>query len=89
MKLIENQTAFVDHFGEDVTIADVPVRGLWDDEYVDPLGVQSSGPAFGGFESDLPAHDVGTVLVRGGVTYQVATVEPDGTGWVVLRLARQ
>jgi hypothetical protein len=51
--------------------------------------VQSTGPAFSGFEADLPPHAVGYALVRGGVNYTIAERQPDGTGWVVLRLTRQ
>jgi hypothetical protein len=89
MKIVENRTAFVDHFGEDVTIGGVAARGLWDDAYVDALTVQSTGPAFSGFEADLPPNAVGYALVRGGVNYTIAERQPDGTGWVVLRLTRQ
>jgi hypothetical protein len=89
MNFTENRTAFLAQFGEDVTIGGLPARGLWDDAYVDSLGVQSTGPAFSGFEADLPPHAVGYALVRGGITYSIAERQPDGFGYVVLRLTRQ
>jgi hypothetical protein len=85
----ENHAAFLADFGEDVTLGGAPARGIWDDSYVDALGVQSTGPAFSAFESDLPPNAVGYTLIRNGVTYQIAERQPDGTGWVTLRLTRQ
>lgn len=83
----EPRAAFLAHWGEDVTIAGQPARGIFWGAYVDALGVSSTAPAFGAWEVDLPAYTVGTsTLVRGGVTYTIVEWQPDGTGWGLLRL---
>lgn len=83
----EPRSAFLEHWGEDVTIDGAPARGIYWGAYVDALGVSSTSPGFGAWEVDLPAYTVGaSLLVRSGVTYRIVEWRPDGTGWGVLRL---
>lgn len=86
----EDTTAFLADFGEEVLVAGQPVRGIFDEAYIDPLGVASVAPALTTFPALLPAFTVGlSTLVRGVVTYRIVGQQPDGTGGTVLILERQ
>lgn len=85
----EDLTAFFVDFGVDATLGDLAVRCIFDAAYVDPLGVESSGPV-----ATLPTADAanavhGQTLIIAGTSYKVRGVEPDGTGITLLRLERQ
>jgi len=85
----ENHAAFFTDFGVDATLNAVAVRVIFDAAYVDPLGVESSGPV-----ATLPTADAATAahgqtLIVSGTTYKIRGIEPDGTGITLLRLERQ
>lgn len=85
----EDLASFFTDFGVDATLNGEAVRVIFDAAYVDPLGVESSGPV-----ATLPTADAATVahgqtLIVSGTTYKVRGVEPDGTGITLLRLERQ
>ena len=62
------------------------VAVIFDAEYRDPLGQQSAGPEAQGRESDFPGAVRGDTLTINSVVYSVTTIEPDGTGMLVLKL---
>lgn len=65
----------------------VPVNGIFDKAYVDPLGVvEGAAPVFTCAAASVPAVKHGDALTIDGTTYTVRGVEPDGTGVVLLRL---
>lgn len=78
-------------FGVSGTLAGVPVNGILDEEYVEPLGdlVQGKAPVWQCRAADIPAVAHGQTLVVGARTFKVRGVEPDGTGVVLLRLEEQ
>ena len=69
--------------------ATVPINGIFDAEYVEPLSIESSGPAYTCAAADVPGVAHGDPLVINGTTYLVRGVKPDGTGVVVLKLEEQ
>jgi hypothetical protein len=76
-------------FASDATLAGLPVRGIFDKDYIDlDVGgsVAGSGPVFTLASSSVPADAAGAALVVGGVTYKVVEPMPDGTGVTLLRL---
>jgi hypothetical protein len=77
-----------DGFAETVTVGGATVVGIFDIDYVDASGFESSGPML-----TLPsASCVGvandTPVIARGVNYRVVEPKPDGTGVTVLRLHR-
>lgn len=85
----ENHAAFLIDFGENVTLNGASVRVIFDDDYVEPLGVESSGPAVSLWAADAVDVVHGQVLVRAGATYKVRGVRPIDVGWLLLKLERQ
>lgn len=67
------------------------VNGIFDREYIEPLGniVEGTAPVFMCALADLPSVDHDDTLLIGATTYKVKGVEPDGTGVVLLRLEKQ
>jgi len=74
------ETATITGFGN--------VLGIWRDGYAETLEMESSDPRFECAASAVPAIAQRTALtrVKTGLTYAVASVEPDGHGWVALVL---
>ena len=69
--------------------ATVPIDGIFDAEYVEPLSVESSGPAYLCPVASVPGVAHGKALIINGTTYLVRGVQPDGTGVVLLKLEEQ
>lgn len=68
------------------------VQGIFDNGYA-PAGVGSAGlassqPALTLPSADVPANPVGQQILVDGVSYVIATREPDGTGVDVLGLEK-
>ena len=86
MAFTETPRAFFGDFGVDATLNAGTVRGIFENAYGSSFGgmVDSGGPTF---LSESSA-SVGDVLVIAGDSYTVASVEPDGTGFVLLRLKK-
>jgi hypothetical protein len=61
---------------------------MWSNAYVETLGGATRVPALLVRESDCAGVTQATQVVRGGVTYRVANVESDGSGYVTLQLQR-
>lgn len=64
----------------------VVIKGVFDKEYVEPLGVTSSGPAFTTRTANVPNPKHGETLLVNGTTYRIVTPQPDGLGVTVLLL---
>lgn len=91
----ENLAPFfnVAEFADTATLDAVDVAGIFDADYVEALGVESSGPAF-----TLPtsatvgvAHG-STLVITSGLgtgTWKVRGIQPDGTGVTLLKLEAQ
>lgn len=71
------------------TLDGVAVAGIFDNEYVDALGMATRQPRFTLKSSAAAAATQASVLVVEGATYRVRAVEPDGTGVTALRLELQ
>jgi hypothetical protein len=78
-------------FAVDATLGGVAVEGIFDADYLEPLGnvVEGSGPVFTLATADATGAVHGTTLVIGATTYKVRGIEPDGTGVTLLRLEKQ
>lgn len=78
-------------FAVAATLQGVAVNGIFDEDYVEPLGnlVEGRAPVFTCAAAAAPAAAQGQTLVIGARTFKVRGVEPDGTGLVLLRLEEQ
>jgi endonuclease YncB( thermonuclease family) len=96
MPFVEDLDEFlsVDDFADAATYtpsggSPATISGIFDGEYVEPLSTESAAPAFGCKASDVPSVADGDALHVRGEDYLVRTVQPDGQGWVVLKLELQ
>jgi len=65
----------------------LPVKGKFDRAWAEALpGITTTQPRFGLRSEDAQNATLASTLVVGGETFQVRSVEPDGTGWTVLTL---
>ena len=89
MAFVKDTTPFFGDFGVQVTLAGQPQTVIFDDGYAEAFGgmVAGSGPRVVAQASVNAAR--GQALVHGFKTYIVTSVEPDGTGLVMLRLEEQ
>jgi len=60
------------------------VNGIFDNAYVDVLGVASANPVFLCRAADVPAAGVSKTLVVSGTTYKIRNREPESDGSLVL-----
>jgi hypothetical protein len=86
--MIEYFDAYMQDFGQSVTVGGVAVRGIFDAAYADPLGMAGNQPVLTVATEDLPAVAVGQAVTVNATAYTVTTVEPDGTGITTLQLRR-
>lgn len=69
------------------TLDGVPVQGVYDAPYADPLDMATSMPSYH-LRTAAVAASVGSMLSCAAGIFRVRAVEPDGVGWSVLRLER-
>lgn len=76
----ESMPAFMADFGIAATVGGASVRGIFDDAYLDPLGMSGSQPALVCASVDVSAAAQGTAVVVNTINYTVGSIQPDGTG---------
>ncbi len=64
------------------------VDGIFEDEYIAALGIESSGPRFSCLVSALPAGYRSASPVIRGAAYVVGEANPDGAGMTTLILEK-
>lgn len=86
----EDLTAFFApaEFATTATLDGASVAGIFDNAYVDVLGIASRAPMFTLRSVDAAAATQASVLVVDGAAYRVTSVQPDGTGVTTLTLER-
>ncbi len=77
--------ACVGTLGEPISIAGITVQAIWRQPYAEAFEIASTGPVCEYHADDAPAA-VGATVVRGSTSYRIRAIEPDGTGWSLLRL---
>jgi hypothetical protein len=86
----ENLAPFfnVAEFASSATLDGASVSGIFDNAYTDIMGIASRVPMFTLPTASASAATQASVLITGGVTYRVTSVQPDGTGVTALMLER-
>jgi hypothetical protein len=71
-------------------IGSATVSGIFGQVYAESMGGMAAGRdlSFQALESDVGAICVGSTLSISGISYRVASHEPDGAGWLTLILQR-
>lgn len=74
--------------GEIITVGAAQVWAVANNDYSEALGASGTQPVALCRSADVAAVTRNSTVVRGGVTYRVANIEPDGTGMTLLRMER-
>mgnify|MGYP001455937945 CR=1 FL=1 len=77
--------ACVGTLGEAVSIGGTTVQAIWRQPYASAFDMSSTGPTCEYHAADAAA-TVGGTVVRGSESFRIRAIEPDGTGWSLLRL---
>lgn len=86
MNFTADISAMVADFGVAATVGGASVRGIFDDAYLDPLGMSGSQPSLLCASADVSAAAQGTAVVVNTVSYTVGSIQADGTGMTRLLL---
>lgn len=70
------------------TLDGAAVTGIFDNAYTEAFGMASRDPMFTLPSASAASATQASVLVHGGVSYRVTSVQPDGTGMTTLLLER-
>lgn len=79
-------TMFSD-FGTDATIGAATVRGLFNDGYAEFSNISGSQPSLLVSSQAVPSAALGASVVIGGISYTIASIQPDGAGATLLKLS--
>ena len=75
-------------FASSATLDGASVAGIFDNTYAEVFGMASRAPMFMLPTASAASATQASVLVTGGITYRVTSVQPDGTGVTTLMLER-
>jgi len=89
MAFSENLSVFFTDFAETVTVSGSSFLAIFDNAYVDALGVAGTRPALTCKTSDVSGVVFDAAATVRTISYKVVGIEPDGTGITVLLLERQ
>lgn len=86
----EDKAAMLSTFGVPATVDGSGVTGVFSNQFIESLEVEGTAPTLLLLVSDVPsvAHGQAVVIASASFTGQVAGVQPDGRGWVLLVLQR-
>jgi hypothetical protein len=93
-RIADDMDVFVDTeagFGVEAELEDgATIDGILDEEYAEALGIAGSAPVFLCRSADVAELTLleNDRLTIGGTVYEVANIEPDGTGMTKLVLER-
>ena len=80
----------IDTFSESIRYNGATVSAIFDDEYIDPLGIGGSEPSITLYETAVTSPAENDTVVRDSVTYLVVgPVINEGGGLIRLRLEKQ
>jgi hypothetical protein len=87
MKFVEPLGVYFADIAKDATLNGIPIKVIYDDEYVSGLGAfEGRNPQVHVEESLVTNVKHGDILKIGSVNYGVREVQPDGNGMVILQL---
>jgi hypothetical protein len=85
---VEDLTPFFADFGEDGTLAGLPVRVIFDEPADNEIGITGLQPQAVIASSSVPSSAFGATLILDGGEFTVREARPDGRGTTLLLLAR-
>src|SRR4030042_1047866 len=88
----DDLSIFLEDFGIDVIFGGNPVKAIFHDEYAAVSlfgeGIESQNPYIEARSSDFPGIIQGNTITISGTAYKVKSVQPDGTGMVLIELSK-
>ena len=89
MALAEDFDAYLADFGVSAVYnGSTEMQVIFDKAYFAALGVEGGNPVALAEAAKIPSVAQGDTLLIAGITYRVSSIEPDGTGMVLLQLER-
>ena len=88
MAFVETLVPFFADFGEEATLAGLPVRVIFDGPGGNTLGLSTESPVVQIASASVPAAYQGAQLVLARGTFRVREHQPDGTGLSLLLLTK-
>jgi len=88
MAFLEDFTEFLstDDFAVDAEIAGDTVTGIFEESFIESLGVETLTPIFNCVLADVSSVNYGDAVTVNNTTYHVTGIQKDGTGMVALIL---
>ena len=91
--MLEDLTLFFDQaeFAQDAVWSaqpDNPVVVIFDNQYLETLGVSTSNPQATAIAAHMPNVARGQTLTINSVVYKIDDIQPDGTGLILLQLTK-
>lgn len=83
---VEPLSPFMADFAQTCTVAGATVKGIFDNDYADPMGMVGSTPSLLAASAEVASAVLGTTVVINAINYTVAKIQPDGTGLTRLLL---
>jgi hypothetical protein len=88
----DDLSLFLEDFGIDVIFGGNTVKAIFHNEY-EPVSlfsgeIESRNPYLEGISSDFSGIVHGSAITIEGVVYQVKSIQPDGTGMVLIELSK-
>lgn len=75
-----------DDFAETITVAGVDIVAVFFDAYAETERVEGTAPGALCRTSDITAASNGSTVVRGGTSYTIKNIQPDGEGMSFISL---
>ncbi len=87
----EDLSAFFsnDELADNATIGSATVAGIFENQFVEVMGIEAVRPVFTCDEANVSSIAHGDALTIKSTSYQVAGIQPDGTGLTSLILEEQ
>jgi hypothetical protein len=82
----EEKGVYFADFGESAVIANVPATVIFDNAFLASMDVESANPVCLCRDEDVAGVVQGDSVLLRNTNYQVAGIEPDGTGFTMLEL---
>ena len=88
MSFVEMLPGYFEDFGEEITAGTSTFTAIVDVPVTDGLDTLYAAPVLTAIASDIGALAAGDSVAVRSTTYTVRTVEPDGTGLVLIRISK-
>lgn len=91
MSFINDLNAFLDtdEHAVEATYNSATVKVIFDNWYETESDIEGTHPVMQGKASDFSGATQGSTIIISGITYVMRELQPDGQGWIMIRLQIQ